>query len=50
MNRFMPVMNGVIPVNEPMTPMKAWVGDPKRSGVFAVRPRIASGTATLCFT
>jgi hypothetical protein len=29
MNRIMPVMNGVIAANEPMTPMKVWVGDPK---------------------
>jgi len=29
MNRTAPVMNAVIAVNEPMTPVKAWVGDPK---------------------
>ncbi len=29
MNRFMPVMSGVIAVNGPMTPVKLWVGDPK---------------------
>jgi hypothetical protein len=33
MNRFMPVMNGVIAVNEPMTPVKAWVGDPNSSDI-----------------
>jgi hypothetical protein len=29
MYRFMPEMNGVIAVTEPMTPVKAWIGDPK---------------------